>query len=177
MRNINIEIKAPLDNHDAIRKTLKANNAQYVGIDFETDTFFNVRNGSLKLREGNVDSKLVYEDVEIEDNKDVLLYKTQNNSNLKKILEKSYGIAEIIEKHREVYNIENVSFYIDYVSTKGHFLSVKAIGRNNSHTKEELLEQIYHYIKLLKLENWEFIQNSYTDMLDQLSNNDSLNAA
>jgi len=177
MRNINIEIKAKIDSHDKIRKLLKNFKAEYIGIDFQTDTFFNVRNGSLKLREGNLEDKLVYEEIDVDEKKKVLLYHTHKNSSLKEILEKTYGIAEVVEKHREVYSIENVRFYIDFISTKGSYLGIEARGRNNSHTKEELQSQIDYYISLFQLTEWKYIQNSYTDMVDQLTSGDSMSIA
>jgi predicted adenylyl cyclase CyaB len=177
MRNINIEIKSKFDNHDKIRNILKQQNADYIGIDFQTDTYFNVRNGSLKLREGNVENKLVYEEYELSEIKNVLLYHTQKNSTLKEILLKTYGIQEIIEKHREVYQINNVRFYIDYVSSLGNFIGIEAQGRNNSHTKDQLIEQCNYYINLFELTEWEYIENPYTGKVDQLTQDNNLHAA
>lgn len=168
MRNINIEIKSKFENHEKVRKTLKSLHAEYIGIDFQTETYFNVKNGSLKLREGNIENKLVYQD--IDEPQSILLYHTQKNSVLKDILAKSYGIYEIIEKHREVYRIKNVYFYIDFVSNEGNFIGIEAQGRNNSHTKEELEELCQNYIQIFGLLQWEYVQNSYTNKLDQLTN-------
>lgn len=177
MRNINIQIKSKFDNHDKIRNLLKEKEAEYLGIDFQSDTYFNVRSGTLKLREGNLENKLMYEDDENDEKNDILLYKTQKNSSLKKILEKTYGIFEIIEKHREIYKIGNVKFYIDFTSQIGHTIGIEAIGKDGSHTKEQLLEQCEYYINLFGFKQWKFVQNSYSDMVDQLSDVKNRHAA
>lgn len=177
MRNITIELKSKFDNHDKIRTILKSINAEYLGIDFQTDTYFNVKNGSIKLREGNVESHLIHESNEDSEDKDVLLYDTNQNSSLKEILKRAYGIHKIIEKHREVYVFENVRFYIDFVTSLGNFVGIEAVGKNSSHTKDQLLKQCSHYVELFGLEEWEYVQNSYSDMIDKLSDKQSLNAA
>ena len=57
---INIEIKARTSNPDKIRALLLANNAEFKGIDEQTDTYFNVPAGRLKLRQGNIENALIY---------------------------------------------------------------------------------------------------------------------
>lgn len=167
MHNINIEVKSKFSDHDKIRTVLKLKEAEYLGIDFQTETYFDVRNGTLKLREGNIENKLIHESEAVEEKKDILLYNTQKGSSLKKILEKSYGISKVVEKHREIYSIKNVKFYIDFVSSLGNFVGIEAIGKNASHTKEELVAQCRYYVDLLKLKEWEFVQNSYSDAIEK----------
>lgn len=169
MYNLNVEVKSKFNNHDKIRSALKLRKAEYLGIDFQTETYFNVRNGTLKLREGNIENKLIHESKKVEEKKNILLYNTQKGSSLKKILEKSYGILKVVEKHREIYLIKNVKFYIDFVSSLGNFVGIEAIGENASHTKEELVAQCKYYIDLLELTEWEFVQNSYSDAIEKNS--------
>jgi adenylate cyclase class IV len=54
---LNVEIKARCVNADFIRKYLLSENADFKGVDEQTDTYFNVPNGRLKLREGNIENK------------------------------------------------------------------------------------------------------------------------
>lgn len=50
---LNVELKAKSDNHAKIRELIKAKNAIRKGTDHQIDTYFNVNQGRLKLREGN----------------------------------------------------------------------------------------------------------------------------
>src|ERR1700754_1751811 len=55
----NVEIKARCADPLPIRQYLLAN-ALFSGVDEQTDTYFNVKNGRLKLREGNIENNLIY---------------------------------------------------------------------------------------------------------------------
>ena len=61
MAYLNIEIKAKCDQtRTSSGQYLKAKNAEFKGTDDQTDTYFNVANGRLKLREGNIENNLIY---------------------------------------------------------------------------------------------------------------------
>ena len=60
MPHLNIEIKARCADQQAIRDILRAQGADFRGTDYQTDTYFNVGYGRLKLREGNIENALVY---------------------------------------------------------------------------------------------------------------------
>ena len=57
---LNVEIKARCSDPAFIRNYLLINNAEFKGIDEQTDTYFNVPNGRLKLREGNIENNLIF---------------------------------------------------------------------------------------------------------------------
>ena len=57
---LNIEIKAKTNHSEFIRGYLQANKAEFKGTDFQADTYFNVPNGRLKLREGNIENNLIH---------------------------------------------------------------------------------------------------------------------
>src|SRR6266536_3596436 len=60
MSFLNVEIKAKCSDAGFIRDYLLSNGAEFKGIDEQTDTYFNVSNGRLKLREGNIENNLIY---------------------------------------------------------------------------------------------------------------------
>ena len=117
MGHTNIEIKAKSSNHDDIREILKSKNADFKGIDNQTDTYFNVPSGRLKpknlkdfrgseiqsflkLREGNIENFFIYYEREDKKNakqSDVILYEFNPKSSLKDILLKSFGIQPFPE--------------------------------------------------------------------------------
>jgi len=60
MNILNIEIKARTDNVDRIRDILENEDADFKGTDHQIDTYFNVPEGRLKLREGNIENNLIF---------------------------------------------------------------------------------------------------------------------
>ena len=60
MSFLNVEIKAICNDPLFIRKYLVDNKADFKGTDEQTDTYFNVPNGRLKLREGNIENNLIF---------------------------------------------------------------------------------------------------------------------
>lgn len=83
MKHINIEIKAECNDQIRIREILKSENAEFRGVDHQTDTYFKVNTGRLKLREGNIENNLIYyirENREGSKQADITLYKTEPGS-------------------------------------------------------------------------------------------------
>ena len=62
MTFLNVEIKAKCRDSNRVRNYLLNNGAAYKGTDEQTDTYFNVPNGRLKLREGNIENNLIFYD-------------------------------------------------------------------------------------------------------------------
>ncbi|MBI4983212.1 class IV adenylate cyclase [Candidatus Woesearchaeota archaeon] len=166
--HINIEIKAKSSNQDAIRELLKSRNANYIGIDHQIDTYFNVPFGRLKFREGNIENHLIHYDREDKDGpkqSNVILYKSTPNSSLKEILTKSLGILVVVDKRREIYFIDNVKFHIDIVKDLGTFIEIEAIDTTPNIGRDKLLEQCNFYMGLFKISQNDLISVSYSDLL------------
>jgi len=126
--HINIEIKAKCSDHEPIKQILLANNADFMGLDHQTDTYYQVKSGRLKLREGNIENTWVYYQRESKSGpkqSNVTLYKSKT-STLKEILEQALGVLVVVEKKREIYYIDNVKFHLDKVKKLGSFVEFKA---------------------------------------------------
>lgn len=167
---INIEIKAKCTNQETIRRILKDKGADFRGTDHQIDTYFNVPNGRLKLREGNIENHLIfYNRIETKGLKEssILLYNSTPGSMLKEILSKSLGILAVVDKRREIYFIENVKFHLDRVEGLGTFAEVEAIDIDGSISKEQLSEQCDRYMKLFGIQKDDLIAASYSDLILQ----------
>ncbi|MFA5953124.1 MAG: class IV adenylate cyclase [Candidatus Pacearchaeota archaeon] len=166
MKRLNIELKAICKNPEEIRKILLENNAEYIGKDNQRDTYFNVKNGRLKIRRGNIEKCLVFYDrIENPNQKESRILMHQNPSTeIDEILEKSLGIFQIVDKQREIYFIANVKFHIDEVKNLGNFIEIEVI-QDKEQTKEELIKQFNYYKKLLKIKEKDLINKSYSDMV------------
>ncbi|HEY32422.1 MAG TPA: class IV adenylate cyclase [Dehalococcoidia bacterium] len=170
MKRLIIEIKAKSNNQDRVREILKLRKADFKGTDHQIDTYFNVNYGRLKLREGRIESSLVFYDRENEPGpkqSNVTLFEADPESPLKEILTKALGILVVVDKHREIYFIDNVKFHIDTVEKLGTFIEIEAIAKDNSISKEKLLEQCQSFMDLFQISQEDLISVSYSDLLVQ----------
>lgn len=169
MNILNIEIKAKCEHPEKIEKILIKNHARFIGEDHQIDTYFQVDEGKLKLREGNIENSLIlYTRDEQKGLKrsEILLYKpTGDSGTLKQILTKTLGISVIVDKKRKIFFIKNVKFHIDEVNELGSFVEIEAIDETGEIGEEKLKDQCNKYIKLLELTDSEFLNLSYSDML------------
>jgi predicted adenylyl cyclase CyaB len=166
--HINIEIKARSNNQNKIREIIKSKNAEFKGIDHQIDTYFNVKSGRLKLREGNIENHLIHynrENKSAPKQSNVMLYKPNPESNLKDVLTNALQILVVVDKQREIYFIDNIKFHLDDVIGLGTFVEIEAIDSDGSIGKEKLLEQCSYYSNLFQIKNEDLIAESYSDLL------------
>ena len=165
---LNFEFKATTTNQQGLEEKLKTLNPTYIGEDHQKDTYYNVTEGRLKLREGNIENALIwYQRADFAGAKqsDIILYKHEPNSTLKQILEKLHGIKVIVDKKRKIYFIENVKFHFDVVEGLGTFIEVEAIDKDGSIGIDKLKQQIEYYSQFLEVKKDEFVEVSYSDLL------------
>ncbi|MDP8202071.1 MAG: GNAT family N-acetyltransferase [Candidatus Tenebribacter burtonii] len=165
---LNIEIKARCNNSEVIRKILTQKKALFKGTDNQKDTYFKVKNGRLKMREGNIEYSLVYydrEDISGPKRSDVLYYHPRKEDLIKQQLQKAIGTLIVVNKKREIYYIDNIKFHIDEVEELGSFVEIEAIDKTGKIGAEKLYEQCKEYISLFQINNEDLINNSYSDML------------
>lgn len=168
MSIINIEFKAKVTDLNAKEAKLLALSPEYIGEDFQTDTYFNVTENRLKLREGNIENALIWynrEEVAGVKRSDILLYKHSPDNALKEILTKLHGVKVIIEKARRIYFIENVKFHFDEVKGLGSFIEAEAIDNSGNIGIEKLKEQCNYYVSFFELNPEDFIKESYSDIV------------
>ena len=168
MAFLNVEIKAKCDNPSGIRNYLLANNAEFKGIDEQADTYFNVRNGRLKLREGNIENNLIFYERTNQagpKNSHFHLVKVEDAKAMKEVLTKSIGVKVVVKKKREIYYISNVKFHIDEVPGLGSFVEIEAGNILADLSMEQLKEQCDFYIKEFGIEPEDSVEVSYSDML------------
>lgn len=162
----NIEIKARVNNSDFLREILKTNNAKFKGIDFQTDTYFAVNDGRLKLREGNIENSIIYykrDNLPGPKKSDVILFKFNKDISLKNILVSVFKIQKVVKKKREIYFIDNVKFHIDEVENLGSFFEIEVIDYNDTLKESEMTNICTKYMKLFNIANNNLISESYGD--------------
>ena len=165
---LNVEIKARCSNASFIRNYLVSKYADFKGEDKQTDTYFNVQHGRLKLREGNIENNLIFYDRDNTvgpKNSHFKLVKVEDAAGLKEALTDSIGVKVVVEKIREIYYIENVKFHLDELRELGTFVEIEAGNILADLSQEQLKEQCDYYLKELGIKEEDMISNSYSDML------------
>jgi predicted adenylyl cyclase CyaB len=164
----NVEIKARCEDPRHIRDYLLSNHAIFKGTDTQRDTYFNVPNGRLKLRQGKIENALIHyqrSDQKGPKSSEVTLYPVAESNLLRSLLEKALGIKIVVDKVREIYFIENVKFHIDIVSKLGNFVEIEAISADGKIPLEKLQEQCNFYMSVLDVHDEDLLHNSYSDLL------------
>jgi predicted adenylyl cyclase CyaB len=164
-----IEIKARCPNPSKVRQLLlEQPNIQFIGNDFQVDTYFKIPSGRLKLREGNIENRLIYYDRE--NKKDakksaVTLYNPADISSLKAVLVAALPTLIVVEKKREIYFIRHIKFHIDTLTALGSFIEIEVIDTTDSMDINKMKEQCQFYMDLLDVQKNDLIEHSYSDML------------
>lgn len=145
-----------------------AHEADFKGTDEQTDTYFNVSNGRLKLREGIIENNLIYYNRNNQPgpkSSQFNLIKVEDAKGLKEVLERSCGIKMVVKKRREIYYINNVKFHIDEVPELGSFVEIEAGNILADKTEAELLTQCNFYLNEFGIKDEDLVSVSYSDLL------------
>ncbi|RYY59118.1 MAG: CYTH domain-containing protein [Chitinophagaceae bacterium] len=168
MATLNVEIKARYADAEKARTYLEKSGARFAGTDHQVDTYFNVPNGRLKLREGRIENNLIfYERPDQEGPKQSVfrLVKVPDAAGLKAALTDSCGIKTIVDKQRGIYYIGNVKFHIDTVVSLGSFVEIEAFNNDGEMDADTLQQQCDHYLQELGIRPADLIAVSYSDLL------------
>ena len=168
MSFLNVEIKARCSEPSFIRNYLLSHKAEFKGLDEQTDTYFNVDKGRLKLREGMIENNLIYyerTDQAGPKNSHFNLIKIEDPAGLKNVLDQSIGIKVVVKKKREIYYIKNVKFHIDEVPALGSFVEIEAGNILADLSQQQLKEQCDFYLKEFRIPETDLVEVSYSDML------------
>jgi adenylate cyclase, class 2 len=166
--HLNIEIKARCADPGRIRTLLQELAADFKGEDHQIDTYFNVPEGRLKLREGNIENALIHyrrADQVGPKRSEVTLYRTSPGAVLKEVLTAALGVRKVVDKKREIYFIGNVKFHIDSVKGLGSFVEIEAIDVDGSLGEAKLREQCDYYLGLFDIREENLVEESYSDMV------------
>ena len=163
----NIEIKARYENAERAEENLNALGAGLAGTFHQKDTYFNVDDGRLKLRElGTDEGHLIFykrEDLAGPKRSDYEIAKTEDPEALRDILNKIHGTWVEVEKTRQVWLWENVRIHLDDVKGLGQFVELEAVteekGIEESHQRVETL------MRALEITSDQLVEGSYGDIV------------
>jgi predicted adenylyl cyclase CyaB len=172
MTFINIEIKAKCFHPQTVEAFLVSRKAVFKGTDHQTDTYFHVPKGRLKLRKGNIENNLIY--YERNDQKgpkqsDFRLLPVHDHDAMLAILTASLGIKVVVEKFRSIYFLDNIKVHLDEVPGLGSFVEIEASNLHQTDLPVKTLRsQCASLMQSFGITEKDLLTNSYSDMILEL---------
>ena len=170
-QNFNFEIKAYTSEHDSIREFLISQKAVFRGVDHQIDTYFPVKHGRLKIREGNIENCIVHYDRKNESGPKLCKYKIihfKPNApvlrRLKEILIEAIGVLTVVDKKREIYFLRNTKFHLDTVKGLGKYFEIEVIDAKEIN-ESVFRKQCEKYLEELEIKSEQLMKGSYSDII------------
>lgn len=168
MENIEIKAKfADLDKGVALARTLGATDE---GVLHQIDTYFNVREGRLKLREINTErAELIFYKRTDEDGPKSSRYQIlpiADPNSFKAMMDEAVGIWTVVEKHRRLFLYDEVRIHLDDVSNLGTFLEFEGVVQNEA-TKDATGEKVRYLLREFSVLEADLLSGSYSDLLQR----------
>ena len=167
-----VELKVKVDNLEPFRKKLKSLKAEYVGIFRQVDTYYEVPQGRLKLREieGENGTQLVYyerPDVKGPKQSQVFIIELSKPQFMKQFFNKVLLTKTVIDKQRAIYRIEGTQVHLDKVKKLGTYVEFERPNENTSETTQKAHEKLEKLIQTLGIKPENLQKGSYSDLIMQ----------
>ncbi len=165
----NIEIKTPLHAREDVEQRLEALGARREWVRQQKDTFYDVPNGWLKLREVEAEpAELIsYRRTDGLDglkSSDYDVETVGDGAAWKRLLGRVLNVASVVEKERTLWLYEHTRIHLDRVARLGDYLELETVVRDIS--PDEASAQTRHVIDALALRDDEFISVPYRELLE-----------
>jgi adenylate cyclase class IV len=164
---INLEIKIPVDDLDGLRLLAGKAGATFRGTLRQTDTFFEVTRGLLKLRviEGAQAELISYERPETPGSRvsSYTVYPTGDPDLLHDVLSRCLKRGVRVRKRRDLWMWGGTRIHLDDVEALGTFVELETEGNTRSH--EAMKEEHEQVMAFLKLDRNRAVPGSYAGML------------
>jgi adenylate cyclase class 2 len=167
-----VELKARVGDHDFLRQSLSALGAEHVGNFRQTDSYFKVPEGRLKLREvedADVAELIYYEREDIAGPKsdDAFLLRVQEPEELKKILKKILVPLIVVEKVREIYRYDETQIHLDTVKNLGKFVEFERQTSDDPKRIKKDRQSLHELMEKLQVDPNSLESLSYSDLVQK----------
>jgi len=149
MKNLELKAIYPSADFKTLTPLIKDLGAEKKWTRTQTDTYFTIPTGKLKLREvQDVPAELIayHRPSKAVKTSDYKIYQTLKPADLKSVLSHVFPIDLVIKKQRTLYLWKNLRIHLDQVDQLGHFIEFEAVlseqdTANQSHVRLDLLLQ------------------------------------
>ncbi len=161
----NLELKARVPSIELSLERARGSGAEYAGMLIQVDTYFNVSQGRLKLREaeGGLAELIFYERSEVESERWSNYQKTAvaDPDSLKLLLKDALGLRAVVRKQRHLFLLPGARIHIDEVEDLGSFLEfeIAEAGPGECRRRMKSLRQVF------EIQEESVIRSSYVDLL------------
>ena len=157
-------IKARISSSSLIEDRLRKLNAEFIGVDSQTDTYFETTRGKLKLREGTIENLITHYKRSPENGAEkTSVYRYELNPSEEEIekLKSSHSQIGVIKKERRIYLINHIKIHFDKMPNGDEFIEIEAIDRHNEFSNEELKQQCLDLKNKLGIHESEIVPTGY----------------
>ena len=168
MGHLNVEIKARCADPVRVLERLRELGARSQGVDEQTDVYYRVPRGRLKLRRGLIENNLVqYDraDAAAPRESRVRLVPLEPDRALDEALDAALKRDVVVRKTRHILWIGPVKFHLDEVDGLGSYVEIEAIDRDGTHGAEHLHAECSRFMSLLGIADADLEPRSYSDLL------------
>lgn len=162
----NLEFKAPCPDASRAADALRSLGAEDGGILIQTDTYFLVPHGRLKLREIVGASSLLIAYDRPEDRAHRLsqfrVTEVPDPAGMIAVLNDALGLRGVVKKRRHLYLWQDCRIHLDEVEGLGSFLEFEVLSEGNSCSDWDRMEAL---MTAFGLRDSDAIQASYSDLL------------
>jgi predicted adenylyl cyclase CyaB len=162
----NLEIKAKYPSFVQARRISRTLGARFGGTLKQTDTYFKVKRGRLKLREINEkELELIYyrrENARGNRYSDYTVLELQKKEAAKRVLESLFETMVVVKKKRELFLYKNARIHIDFVAGLGGFVEFEVLVVRGKRQAQQLMSFLR---SKFGIDSSSLIAGSYSDML------------
>lgn len=166
----NIEIKARIENVEAMAAKIAALADQGPVEVMQDDTFFTCERGRLKLRtfSANEGQLIFYQRPNQTGPKEsfCIISPTSSPDSLRESLSLAYGQAGRVRKHRTLYLVGRTRVHLDRVEELGHFLELEVVLSEGEQSGSGV-EEAHKLMAALGIAPAQLIDGAYVDLLTQ----------
>ena len=162
----NLEVKAKYPSLAAAIRISRSLGARFGGELKQTDTYFKVRRGRLKLREINGKAlELIYyrrENAKRNRYSNYTVLSLNNNDAAKRLLKSLFETTVVVKKKRELFLYKNSRIHIDFVAGLGGFVEIEVLVVRGKRQAQELMSFLRRNFGIASSS---LIAGSYSDMI------------
>ncbi|MFQ6086627.1 MAG: class IV adenylate cyclase [Candidatus Bathyarchaeia archaeon] len=165
-----VELKAKVDNLEPIRRKLEALKAKHVGTFQQTDIYFDVPKGRLKLRQINSEkTQLIYyerENISKPKRSDVFIIEIPEDKVFTALLKKILKVKTTVKKTREIYRHQRTQIHLDTVDSLGCYVEFERKTLNTQKEIERNTKLLEKLMETLEINPENLEKSSYGDLVN-----------
>ncbi len=160
----NLELKLKVKSHEAILKAIKKIGAKRAATLNQTDTYFKIDSGLLKLREFDGKNELIKylrNEAEGERWSDYQVLNVEGE-NVKEFFASLFPVETVVKKIRELYLFDNTRIHLDTVDSLGCFIELETLVIKGD--EADAKKRFDKTVELLELPLDEQLKTSYRNL-------------